>query len=92
MLADSTQVAGKNFDYIIVGEYGFFEVCHVAYAPAGGGVSRKPGKLAARYVVLTLLAQTAGLALAARLSEDTTLSVLVLEAGEANLNEKAHRK
>ncbi|OSX61403.1 hypothetical protein POSPLADRAFT_1094491, partial [Postia placenta MAD-698-R-SB12] len=33
---------------------------------------------------------TAGLALAARLSEDTTLSVLVLEAGEANLNEKAH--
>lgn len=54
MLADSTQVAGKNFDYIIV----------------GGG--------------------TAGLALAARLSEDTTLSVLVLEAGEANLNEKAH--
>lgn len=50
MTADIADVAGKTFDYVVV----------------GGG--------------------TAGLALAVRLSEDPTLSVLVLEAGEANLN------
>jgi choline dehydrogenase-like flavoprotein len=33
--------------------------------------------------------QTAGLCLAARLSEDPAKSVLVVEAGEANLNDPA---
>ena len=36
--------------------------------------------------------QTAGLCLAARLSEDPAISVLVLEAGEANLNDAAIRE
>lgn len=42
--------------------------------------------------MLTLRSQTAGLALAARLSEDATVSVLVLEAGLANLNDPMLRE
>lgn len=36
--------------------------------------------------------KTAGLTVAARLTEDPTLSVLVLEAGQANLDDPEIRK
>lgn len=54
------------------------------YLIAGGGVRRSSAHL---YDHVANIDQTTGLTLAARLSDDPSVSVLVIEAGRANLDD-----
>ena len=91
MLATIDQVSDKSFDYIVVGRSSRFPSCRdygsfdKSSNTSGGGVRTQPWL---RWLVCThILSQTTGLVVAARLSEDPSASILVLEAGDHNLND-----
>ena len=86
-----SEIENKTFDYIIIGTY----LDETADLAANLPHRRWRGTLQPLVhssdlaVALVFCFQTAGLTLAARLSEDASTSVLCLEAGDANLNDPA---
>jgi hypothetical protein len=89
MLATIDQVSEQPFDYIIIGrssrsschDHGSFDK---SSNTSGGGVRTQPWL---RWPCTHILSQTTGLVVATRLSEDSSASILVLEAGGHNLND-----
>ena len=90
MLATIDQVSNQSFDYVIVGKSSRFPSCHdhgsfdKSSNTSGGGVRTQPWL---RWLCTHTVLQTTGLVVATRLSEDSSASILVLEAGDHNLND-----
>jgi hypothetical protein len=90
MLTLVEDAAAKSYDYIICGAFVRLACEHPTHRDASQAVAYVR-LCTQRCTYADRSRQTAGLCLAARLSEDPNTSVLVLEAGEANLNDAAIR-
>jgi hypothetical protein len=90
MLTLVEDAAAKTYDYIICGASVPLACVHPTHRDASQAVAYVRS-CTQRCAYANRARQTAGLCLAARLSEDPNTSVLVLEAGEANLNDAAIR-
>lgn len=96
MLATIEQIANKHFDYVVIGK---FQANSRAEEPSEKLTRSYVRRRSAFCLILfprhgigrprtdRFLLQNAGLTLSARLTEDKSLSVLVLEAGDANLGD-----
>lgn len=97
MLASIEDISGKAFDYIVIGRLSR-SFMDARSANSYTNDSQAAGRVQL-YHELTgcgsegfWLTQTAGLVVAVRLTEDPTINVLVLEAGEANLDDPVIRE
>lgn len=88
------EVSGKGFDYIIIGT--IIGSSHAWTKPHIDPLLPRRWSTTADILgprnILTNVLQNTGLTLAVKLSEDASKSVLVLESGEANLNDQVLRE